>query len=289
MAWRPDSPITLPDGRLVCGRHRLVICGYCTVDYSFMDEILADDDAETSDYNDSTDNDIDNSNGNVIALRTERRVGTGRVFPTKFNPPNPNDTPMSLFPLGRTDRAVPPVDRFIRRNGENDQFLIYTDGACLENGGQNPRAGCCFVYGSPHGYARFPLEKQGPTGIPGPQTSNRAELRAVIAATRYRYWVGEGCRCLVIATDSEYVVEGMTKWVQGWIRNGWRTSTRVPVKNKDLWQCLLGEVERWDEEGMRIQFWRIPREWNTEADEHAKVAANEGAPQSFGDICGFLV
>ncbi|CAI7674240.1 unnamed protein product [Penicillium viridicatum] len=235
-----------------------------------MDEILADDDAETSDYNDSTDNDIDNSNGNVISLGTERRVGTGRVFPTKFNPPNPNDTPVSLFPLGRAESVI--------------QYHLY-----IENGGQNPRAGCCFVYGSPHGYISFPLEKQGPTGIPSPQTSNRAELRAVIAATRYRDWVDEGCRCLVIATDSEYVVEGMTKWVKVWIRNGWRTSTRVPVKNKDLWRCLLGEVERWDEEGMRIQVWRIPREWNTEADEPAKEAANDGAPQSFGDICGVLV
>lgn len=303
MAWRPDHPIELPDGRLVCSPHRLVICGYCTVDYSFMDEILADDDvetsdysdsthndiddAETSDYSDSTDNDIDNSNGDVISLGPGLRVGTGRVFPTRFNPPNPNDTPMSFFPLGRTERAMPPVNRFIRRNGENNQFLIYTDGACLDNGGQNPRAGCCFVYGN--GHTSFPLEKQGPTGIDGLQTSNRAELRAVIAATRFRYWVGEGCLCLVIATDSEYVVEGMTKWVKGWIRNGWKTAMGLPVKNKDLWQCLLGEVERWDDRGMRIQFWRIPREWNTEADEHAKVAANEGAPQSFGDICGVPV
>lgn len=293
MAWRPEHPITLPDGRLVCSPHRLVICGYCTVDYSFMDELLKeddDDDAETSDYSDSTDHDTHNPKGDVISLGTEPRVGTGRVFPTKFKPPNPDDTPKSLFPLSRSESASPPVDRFIRRN-ENDQFLVYTDGACLDNGGQNPKAGCCFVYGNPYTcrYASFPLEKQGPTGIEGLQTSNRAELRAVIAATRFRYWVGEGFRCLVIATDSEYVVEGMTKWAKGWIRNGWRTRMGAPVKNKDLWQCLLGEVERWDERGMRIQFWRIPREWNTEADQHAKVAANEDAPQRFNDILGVLV
>ena len=48
-------------------------------------------------------------------------------------------------------------------------------------------------------------------------------------------------------------------------------------------------MERWDEEGMRIQFRRIPREWNTEADPHAKVAANKGASQTFGDIPGVLV
>ncbi|KAJ5959149.1 uncharacterized protein N7479_006299 [Penicillium vulpinum] len=200
------------------------------------------------------------------------RVGTGRIFPTKFNPPNASDTPRSLFPLSRIDRAIPPLIRFIRRNAGNNQFLVFTDGACLDNGGANPRAGCCLVFRNSTsnppvcGYASFPLEKQGPTGVEHPQTSNRAELRAVIAATRFRHWTGEGCRCLVIATDSEYVVE---------------------VKNKDLWQCLLGEVERWDERGMRIQFWRIPREWNTEADQHAKVAASEGAPQRFADVIGF--
>ena len=116
-------------------------------------------------------------------------------------------------------KATPPVHRFIRRNGEQNQFLIYTDGACLDNGGANPRAGCSFVYRNSTenpgiGWVCFPLEKRGPTGIPSLQTSNRAELRAVIAASRFRYWPGEGCRCLVIATDSEYVVEGITKWVK---------------------------------------------------------------------------
>lgn len=310
MAWHPDDPITLPSGRLVCRSHRLTICGYCTVDYSFMDELLEegdededDEDTENSYHSDYTDDDIDISNGDEpplgvfapFASGTELRVGTGRIFPTKFNPPNPSDTPTSLFPLDRAKQATPPAYRFIRRNAENDQFLVYTDGACLDNGGENPRAGCSFVYRNSTlnptvcGHASFPLEKEGPTGMEGLQTSNRAELRAVIAATRFRYWLGEGCRCLVIATDSEYVVEGMTKWVKKWIRNDWRTSSGLPVKNKDLWKCLLGEVERWDERGMRIQFWRIPREWNTEADQHAKVAASKDASQKFGDISGVLV
>jgi ribonuclease HI len=262
-----------------------------------MNELSDEDDvdAEASELGDHTD-DIDGPLGVIGAPlpRAEPRAGTGRVFPTKFSTSNPSDTPQTLFPLRRTENATPPVYRFIRRNGET-QFLIYTDGACLDNGGANPRAGCCFVYRNSTqnpkicGYTSFPLEKQGPTAIEHPQTSNRAELRAVIAAMRFRVWTGEGCRCLVIATDSEYVVEGMTKWVKGWMCNNWKTSTGAPVKNKDLWECLLGEVERWNEEGMRIQFWRIPREWNTEADQHAKVAATKSASQEFGDIHGVLV
>lgn len=220
------------------------------------------------------------------------RVGTGLVLPTKFNPPNPSDTPQDLFPPGMRRNAVPPVNRFIHRD-DRDQFLIYTDGACLDNGGINPRAGCGVVYkpSTPNAvnYFRFPLENQGPTGKEHPQTSNRAELRAVIAACRYRVWIGEGFNKLVIATDSEYVVEGMTSWIQGWIQRGWKTSTGAPVKNRDLWECLLGEVERWHDAGMQIQFWRIPRELNTDAYVYAKKGALKKPRDKFKDPSGTFV
>lgn len=128
------------------------------------------------------------------------------------------------------------------------------------------------------------LEKKGPFGDVSPQTSNRAELRAVIAALRFRFWPGEGCRRFVIATDSEYVVEGATNWVKTWVENGWKTiggygqRAGEDVKNRDLWEVLLGEVERYKTGhryygGMDIQFWKIPREWNAIADARAKKAA----------------
>jgi hypothetical protein len=63
----------------------------------------------------------------------------------------------------------------------------------------------------------------------------------------------------------------------------------APVKNQDLWQRLLGEVERWDEEGISLAFWRIPRKLNTKADRHAKEAADNGTSQGFRDIAGILV
>ncbi|PWY66373.1 ribonuclease H-like protein [Aspergillus sclerotioniger CBS 115572] len=220
------------------------------------------------------------------------KVGTGLVLPTKFHPPNPDDTPKDLFPSGMRRNAVPPVTRFIR-DTDRDQFLIYTDGACVDNGGANPRAGCGVVYKpfTPKGanYFRFPLENEGPTGEAHPQTSNRAELRAVIAATRYRVWIGEGFNKLVIATDSEYVVEGATSWAQGWIQRGWKTSTGLPVKNRDLWECLLGEVERWHEAGLQIQFWRIPKELNADADTYAKRGAVKNPRVKFHDPSGTFV
>ncbi|KAJ5518536.1 hypothetical protein N7453_000958 [Penicillium expansum] len=173
--------------------------------------------------------------------------------------------------------------------------LKLLQGAYSGNGRANPKAGCSFVYRNSilehqiRSYTNFALGKEGPTGIKHPHTSNRAELRAVIAATQSQYWVAEGCRCLVIATDLEYVVKGMTQWAKGWVRKDWKTKVGAPVKNQDLWRCLLGEVERWDEEGMRIQFYRIPRGLNTKADRYAKEATSKRVSQEFRGPFGILV
>lgn len=108
----------------------------------------------------------------------------------------------------------------------------------------------------------------------------------MIGALRFQFWPDKGFNRLVIATDSEYVVEGSTGWARGWVRNGWWTRVG-PVKNKDLWEALLGEVERYDEEGMAVEFWRIPREWNTVADAAAKDAAAERyVPDRWTEVVG---
>lgn len=169
-----------------------------------------------------------------------------------------------------------------------------TDGACLNNGQTNPRAGWAFFQGLNR--AGHPLvvegrlEKQGYWGEEGPQSSNRAELRAAIAALRFRAWQGEGFSTVVIATDSEYVVEGSTQWAKAWVQNGWKRNDGSDVKNKDLWEMLLGECEMARHNRLAIQFWKIPREWNTLADEGAKKgAAAEEAPAEWMDCQGLAL
>jgi ribonuclease HI len=175
--------------------------------------------------------------------------------------------------------------------------LIYTDGACLDNGQQNPRGGCGFVFrsstpaspdGEPvfDGTVSFRLESKGPGGTTQPQTSNRAELRAVIGVLQFRAWYGEGWKRLVIATDSEYVVNGATKWVPGWERNGWFTAKKTSVKNRDSWELLLEEVRKLAEQGVDVLFWRIPRELNKVADEAAKKGASLNEQTLFTKIHG---
>ncbi|KGO74129.1 hypothetical protein PITC_021870 [Penicillium italicum] len=224
-------------------------------------------------------------------LYTELRVGSGRVIPTQFTPPSPDDTPQSLFPHCAKVTATDQVHRFIRLNRNNrsveDEFLIYTDATCLDNGRNNGRAGCSFVYNnSTSGFARFPLEYRGPTGQQHAMTIDRAQIRAAIAALRYRDWAADGFSRLIIATDSEHLVEGITTSIREWLHWNWITRAGEPIRNRDLWECLLGEVELWEESGMSVQFWQIPKESNTKADRHARHAAFMEKHQEFTDISG---
>ncbi|KAI1747981.1 ribonuclease H-like protein [Xylaria castorea] len=258
-----EGPCELPDGRLVCGPHGFVTCGKCCTDYSVMDDVPSN--YEIEDEGESEDQ--DDMFGN------KKRRGTGRVFPTLFTPPSAQVKPTERFPGKATYVRN---TRYIHRDNPNN-ILIFTDGACLSNGQPNPRAGWAFVHGP--GFEGQPaiasgrLENAGPFGDPSIQTSNRAELRAVIAGLRFRAWDGEGFKTIVIATNSEYVSQGATTWARTWIRNGWQKNGNDEVKNKDMWEVLLGEVERWHDRGVSILFWRIPRAWNVVADTAAKKAA----------------
>jgi len=183
----------------------------------------------------------------------------------RFYPPHPDSRPIDLFTVGWNACSVP-GHRFIR-NSLPKQMLMFTDGACSNNGQPGARGGCGIVYTS-IGWAdgiAVPLEIDGT-----PHTSNRAELRAAILALGMRVWNGEGFNHIILACDSKYVVDGICEWVGRWVQNDWRTSSG-DVKNKDLWQALLDELRKQESRGVLVQFWKIPRGWN-EADPYAKQA-----------------
>lgn len=200
-----------------------------------------------------------------------------RQYPSKFQPPNSESNPVILFESEH---------RFIRKSNPRE-ILIYTDGACLGNGQNNPRGGCAFYFRrsayTEDGELAFAgticrrLEKRGPSGDLHKETSNRAELRAVIAALQFRDWstdCNRSWRSVVIATDSEYVTIGATERIQRWENEGWILAGGYgKVKNTDLWKLLLLEIRALLNKGVNVSFWRIPREWNEKADKYAKVAA----------------
>ncbi|MBI3503986.1 MAG: ribonuclease HI [Proteobacteria bacterium] len=114
---------------------------------------------------------------------------------------------------------------------EADDNLVelYTDGACSGNPG-------------PGGWGAVLLWRGNEKELSGgenPTTNNRMELMAAIEGLkaikremRVRVW-----------TDSVYVRDGITKWVHGWKRSGWKTADKKPVKNVDLWQALIAAAE----------------------------------------------
>ncbi|KAH7174444.1 ribonuclease H-like domain-containing protein [Fusarium flagelliforme] len=304
MSWRPDSPTELPDGRLVCGAHGLVVCGICTVDYSFMDDAGSDSNASASTESDIQLDAVGQQYLKDI-LRSKMRGepspvgvvenmglsrGLGKVIPKAF-PASSSDTPQDLFPVRISRKANPNITRFIHR-WEKQTVLVYTDGACLNNGQADAKAGwACVFRPQEEGITASitgRLENHGPFKDAAEQTSNRAELRAVINALRSRHWISGGFSTLVIATDSDYVVKGATEWVEGWMGKGWKTSKGAVVKNRDMWEAFLGEVERWDGRGLKIQFWKIPRDMNVEADKLAKEAAQGDDVEEFLDPKGVL-
>jgi len=109
------------------------------------------------------------------------------------------------------------------------QVEIYTDGACLGNPG-------------PGGWAAI-LEsgkrRRELSGAEAATTNNRMELSAAIEGLKA---LRKSCD-VVLFTDSRYVMQGMTEWLPGWRRKGWRTASGKPVENRDLWEQLVAAAE----------------------------------------------
>jgi ribonuclease HI len=107
---------------------------------------------------------------------------------------------------------------------------IFTDGACKGNPG-------------PGGWGAI-LRSNGKerelSGGESPTTNNRMELMAAIEALNA---LKKPCH-VQLWTDSNYVRDGITKWIHGWRKNGWKTADKKPVKNAELWQALLDACER---------------------------------------------
>ncbi|MEQ8747201.1 ribonuclease HI [Pyruvatibacter sp.] len=107
---------------------------------------------------------------------------------------------------------------------------VYTDGACSGNPG-------------PGGWGAILIAGNNEREISGGEagtTNNRMELMAAIMALETMTRSVE----VHLHTDSTYVRDGITKWIHGWKKNGWRTAAKKPVKNADLWQRLEEAAER---------------------------------------------
>lgn len=107
---------------------------------------------------------------------------------------------------------------------------LITDGACLGNPGPG---GWAFIL-------RYKNKKKEGSGSEPHTTNNRMELSAAVEGLRA---LKEPCE-VEVTTDSEYLKNGITSWIQKWKTNGWKTVTKKPVVNQDLWQALDEQVQR---------------------------------------------
>jgi len=113
-----------------------------------------------------------------------------------------------------------------------DMIEIWTDGACSGNPG--PGGWGALLIASGH--------RKELWGGDSATTNNRMEMQAVIEALNAL----KGPSRVKLHVDSTYVKDGLTKWIHGWKRNGWKTAARKPVKNQDLWMAMDEACARHD-------------------------------------------
>ena len=141
--------------------------------------------------------------------------------------------------LAQAMAAAPETEKETNKvNSDNKEVVrIFTDGACSPNPGMGGWGIVMYdAKGRRHEYS----------GAEADSTNNRMELTGPIEALKKC----SGKYPIVLTSDSNYLVKGMTEWIQGWIQKGWKNSQRQPVPNKDLWEKLLALTQ-----GKRIE-WR---------------------------------
>ena len=138
------------------------------------------------------------------------------------------------------------------------RVTVYTDGGCRPNPG-------------PGGWGavvlRDTVDPEELSGSEPSSTNNRMELQAALAALQS---LADPHR-VDLYTDSEYLKKGVTEWLARWRRNGWKTTGKKAVANRDLWEALAGEIDRHPIEWHWVRGHTGDR-WNERADELASAA-----------------
>ena len=141
------------------------------------------------------------------------------------------------------------------------EVVIYTDGACSGNPG-------------PGGWGvvlRWNGTQKELHGGEPQTTNNRMELMAAIQALEA---LNRPSR-VQLHTDSTYLLNGITKWIEGWERNGWRTSAKRPVKNEDLWHRLIAAKN-----GHEVSWLWVKGHAGEEGNERADALARLGIEEA---------
>jgi len=142
------------------------------------------------------------------------------------------------------------------------EVIIYTDGSCSGNPG-------------PGGWAAILIHAKHERELSGSEpdtTNNRMELKGVVEALRA---LKKPCHAKV-HTDSAYIANAFNdRWIDNWLKRGWKTAAKKPVKNKDLWVDLLAAMEIHDVKFVKVKG-HSTNELNNRVDELAVAAMEKG-------------
>lgn len=152
----------------------------------------------------------------------------------------------------------------------SDRYTLVTDGACSGNGTADARGGWAAILTGPDG------TEEVLTGGEYPTTNNRMELTAALEGLRA---APEGSE-VELVTDSSYVANAILKgWLAGWQRKGWRTASKQPVANRDLWERMIEELARHRKVRPVLVRGHAGHEANERADQLAQDAARDAKPR----------
>ena len=155
-----------------------------------------------------------------------------------------------------------------------ETFTLVTDGACTGNGTDDARGGWAAILTAPDG-AETVL-----TGGEYPSTNNRMELMGALEGLRA---APEGSR-VELVTDSTYLANALSRgWLAGWQRKGWRTASKQPVANRDLWERMIVELARHHVVTPVLVRGHAGHEANERADRLAVDAARDATPRREAD------
>lgn len=148
---------------------------------------------------------------------------------------------------------------------EDNKVTIYTDGGCRGNPGPGGW-GAVLIYGG---------SEKDLYGYEDETTNNRMELMAAIQALEI---LKRPCK-IDLTTDSQYVRQGIMTWMEGWKARGWKTASKKPVKNQDLWQRLDEASKKHD-----IEWHWVKGHTGHEGNERADDLANRAMDEKSGNI-----
>ncbi|MDN6297825.1 MAG: ribonuclease HI [Halomonas sp.] len=143
------------------------------------------------------------------------------------------------------------------------RVTVYTDGACRGNPGVGGWG--AVLQSGDHEKTLYGFEAH--------TTNNRMELMAAISALRT---LNTPCE-IALWTDSQYVRQGITQWIHNWLKRGWKTAAKQPVKNAELWQALHAETQR-----HQVEWHWVKGHSGHPGNERADALANQAIDENIG-------